>query len=857
MRQRSTTWKNLAADGEFSIETVAVINGTEYSTITAPIVNHGLLPSSELSVGNCISASLNFTVMTTDSIPKSAKVVIKSRLTDGSTYSEWLEFGTFWISHRDVDDDLITLECYDAMLMANQEYGGSEDAMNWPKPMSTVVNAIATRLGVSVDSRTIIKTGSDYVVAYPGDMTMLEVLGYIGACHGGNWIITHENKLRLVPVVAPPTSAQASSVVNVPVVIGELSTGQEYTVSRVTMAIDDETVYTAGDDSGFELKMDYNPYATQGIVNDLLTALGGIRYVPFNIESACYDPAAELGDQIIVGSVYSVLFNENRTYDLDFRADAEAPGGDELEDEYPYQSDIRRLQQSTIELGKIIGNVYDNLSSQISQTQTDILLRVSREYATISSVEEIANETISGDQLHYLATSASSGVTTETAGWSTTIQSVTATNKYLWTYHTYTFGDGHSEDSSPVITGVYGDKGDTGKGISSITEYYAINNSTTAPADSAFSTTVKSPTVDNRYLWNYELITYSDGTSTPQSKHITAVYGQTGTPGTSITGVVNYYLASASASGVTRTGTSGWTTSPQTVTSTKKYLWNYEQVNYSSGNPSYTEACIIGVYGDTGGTGVGISEVTPLYYAKSTDTAPSAPTSAVTRQTTTANQWTKAIPTLTSTYKYLFTCDQVLYTNGTYAWTTVVLNNAISGLSERMTTAESKITDSAIINTVTQTVNGQTALVSVMEQNASSIRMKADTITWEADNSSMDEDGTLTCTNAEIQGTLYNSRVNDGRWVKIDWGIIEGGITGNLASGSIDFNGTFGDGDGPVLYGDTINLFTDALYTTYQNTIYTGYTGTIKFITDITAKSGGGINWTWTNYTFINGLLVE
>ena len=63
---------------------------------------------------------------------------------------------------------------------------------------------------------------------------------------------------------------------------------------------------------------------------------------------------------------------------------------------------------------------------------------------------------------HYLATSASSGVTTETAGWTTTIQTMTSTNKYLWSYLTITYSNNTSTNTLPIIIGVYGDKGDTG-----------------------------------------------------------------------------------------------------------------------------------------------------------------------------------------------------------------------------------------------------------------------------------------------------------------------------------------------------------------------------------------------------------
>jgi hypothetical protein len=60
---------------------------------------------------------------------------------------------------------------------------------------------------------------------------------------------------------------------------------------------------------------------------------------------------------------------------------------------------------------------------------------------------------------YYLATSASSGITTATAGWTTTMQALTATNKYLWSYKKTTYTDSSTINTAPVIIGVYGDQG--------------------------------------------------------------------------------------------------------------------------------------------------------------------------------------------------------------------------------------------------------------------------------------------------------------------------------------------------------------------------------------------------------------
>lgn len=79
--------------------------------------------------------------------------------------------------------------------------------------------------------------------------------------------------------------------------------------------------------------------------------------------------------------------------------------------------------------------------------------------------------------------------------------------------------------------------------------------------------------------------------------------GKNGANGKSIGSVINYYLATSSATGVT-TSTAGWTTEVQNVSLQKKYLWNYEVSKYTDGTTaSTTKPCIIGSYGDTGQPG--------------------------------------------------------------------------------------------------------------------------------------------------------------------------------------------------------------------------------------------------------------
>ena len=408
MRQRSATWQTLAADGEFVMNAVAVINGVEYDTITAPVITNGLLPEDKLSVGNCIAASLKFAVMTTDAIPKSAGVVIKGQLVGDAAQSEWLEFGHYWIDHRVVNDELIEIECFDAMFKGNQPYSDNSPLMIWPKPMTTVVDRIAEQMGVDIDPRTFIKTGADYVVTLPDpEMSCLDILGHIGAVHGGNWTITPEGKLRLVPISSPSDDTfriidhsgnilqsdegdaivyrkYVADTVEVPVVTGSIETASKYQISRVTMTYGTETTYTAGDDTGFELRIDNNPYATQAICDDLYFEVVGVAYAPYTLTGACFDPAAELGDWVVAGDVVeSVLYSSTQTFDHAYRANISSPGEDELDSEYPYVSAATKTQYRVETLTQ--DNVV--MKSEIRQAQGEILLRVSKG-EVISSINQ-------------------------------------------------------------------------------------------------------------------------------------------------------------------------------------------------------------------------------------------------------------------------------------------------------------------------------------------------------------------------------------------------------------------------------------------------------------------------------------
>ena len=354
MQTTSETWKSLWANGNAWLETKAVIAGVEYTDISAPVINRAAMQGG-LGVGNAVSASLSLAVRTTDDIPKSAPVEILMRLTDGTTSSEWLPAGVFYISKRARDPvaGVQSFECYDALLKGNAALdevpwtteGGeqitTEDDVPimfnafYPRDMASLVTDIAIILGVELDARTVINTGAEYVVSNPAaGSTIRDLLGTVAAAHGGNWIITPEGKLRLVPVISASGAAAATEdVADIVGTVGSIYVGDSAIISGVRYTAGEAEPVLIGDETGVIIDVNL-PYA---LAHNLAQALIGTTYQPYTMSSAIYDPAAELGDYVRSGSdVASVLYSEAALLGPAFRGNISAPEPSEIADEFPY-----------------------------------------------------------------------------------------------------------------------------------------------------------------------------------------------------------------------------------------------------------------------------------------------------------------------------------------------------------------------------------------------------------------------------------------------------------------------------------------------------------------------------------------
>lgn len=173
--------------------------------------------------------------------------------------------------------------------------------------------------------------------------------------------------------------------------------GKYKPISRVTLLVDDENSLTAGDDTGMEVIASC-PHATQPMVNALLQTMKGYQYQAYEADAANIDPAAELGDGVTVGGIYSPLSklsDDGRGY-----AGISSPGEAEMEDEYPSEGYI------TQEFNRKIAET----RSTITKTSEEINLKVEGIDGRVSDI----TQTVDGISLSVTSASNPDGQTTAT-----------------------------------------------------------------------------------------------------------------------------------------------------------------------------------------------------------------------------------------------------------------------------------------------------------------------------------------------------------------------------------------------------------------------------------------------------------
>lgn len=142
-----------------------------------------------------------------------------------------------------------------------------------------------------------------------------------------------------------------------------------------------------------------------------------------------------------------------------------------------------------------------------------------------------------------------------------------------------------------------------------------------------------------------------------------------GSNGAGVVKIDNYYYASSSDTSVPSTENGKWKTNISNLTDkygkSFPYLWNYEVTTLENGSTLSTSPELISHYGTDGR---GIHEVKEYYLRSSSSSGINKPTSEPTSIPDSGisnNTWYSEPVATTSTYKYLWNCEKIVYTDGT------------------------------------------------------------------------------------------------------------------------------------------------------------------------------------------------
>ena len=200
-QETSELWKTLWRMENTSREYAFDISGTWYGPESE--VSHSVENSlyAEFSIGNATTAKLSLSLYA-ENIPFGAVIKRYVRLVNGNQTSEWIPKGIFFTSRRSMEDGLWNIEAFDSMRKAETVWKPHSGLVS-PMTMEDTVELLAGLMGVEIDPRTSLDPS--YTIESPGDTcTFRQILQWIGAAHGGNWIISDEGKLLLVPLISMP-----------------------------------------------------------------------------------------------------------------------------------------------------------------------------------------------------------------------------------------------------------------------------------------------------------------------------------------------------------------------------------------------------------------------------------------------------------------------------------------------------------------------------------------------------------------------------------------------------------------------------------------------------------------------------
>lgn len=741
MRDRSSTYQALRAQ-KGSFYEIEVLQGNRtygLGDLFELKISPKLFDGSGPSIGNTYSSVCDMTLKETSvNWPRMAAFTVRMRLSsaDGETKSEWLSMGTYYTDERSHDEAAgkLHITAYDGMLLTEQYWTDAiapEDRPeSWPITCKAWTDLMEDAGLIEIDSRSVIDETIP-MIGLNTASTVRDVLKTIAAAHGGNWVMTFENKLRLVSFVNADIPVGQVAIAGIAIagiaIVGKedydlpggftdyqnlmmrvqrLETSPElHSVTGVRLETDAGTVMAAGTKTGYVLQGVCNPADTTGVAELCLGNLGGYVYKPFEAGKSLLDPAAEIGDIVIIGGKSYQMMGIDWNLGTWPVADLSAAFEEEVNHEYNYLDESAKNYQKSI---RYTDGKADELQEEIVAAETAI--EQTAEAVTLTA-QAIGAERVtqSLNLLHYPLSEEPivtvSGLTftynydgsvavdgTATASVYTGFAGETELESGTYTFSVETpldFGPASSY-TVPLRVKV----GSTAYNLGTVTERdgkKVYSTSRSASGNIGFVLAVNSGETVHAVLYpqivsGSSLQDWQPPVGAAVSDRLSQLQASLRVTAQGISSEVSRATAAEAAliadvdveyakgTSSTVAPTSGWSTDTP-VWEEGKYIWQRTKTVSGSGIAVYsTPTCIQGAAGQQGVDGIGVSAIVEQYYLSTSST------------TQTGGSWGTAQPVWESG-KYIWTRSEITWSDSTQAsphitHTDPVLAKAINGANE-------------------------------------------------------------------------------------------------------------------------------------------------------------------------------
>lgn len=140
--------------------------------------------------------------------------------------------------------------------------------------------------------------------------------------------------------------------------------------SKVILKVSDDLEYVAGDDSGRTFTTS-SPWGTQAMANRILSKIKGFQYQSYTASNAYIDPAAEIGDGVTIGKLYSGIFSKDVSHGPLYTANIAAPGEKKIDYKYPYKpAQERKVSREMRNLTTELRIQADRIAAEVAERKS-------------------------------------------------------------------------------------------------------------------------------------------------------------------------------------------------------------------------------------------------------------------------------------------------------------------------------------------------------------------------------------------------------------------------------------------------------------------------------------------------------